>query len=373
MDDWYIIKAMEVNPSQGPLMVDGNEGVGTTSMKAGGGNNSCGSCKSNAIMDRPNEKVEAVEEPPQSLAHKVKSVIHCCVAKVAGCCILSFSRCCRFKVGIPVGDVPSITKRVEVDHSPVGLDKTIQEDGLTQLKEQKDKPKNELEEYDFPLEDDKLAALQKKRKEHKHELMRQKDKLKNELKKYDLLPDAKLAALQKKKKELKHELKAYDMAFARKHGRMPLKTEKEQIRHLYENYNFLKTTILAAGGTAPVVRVVNSNTTTAKNDEALTHCNADMKGDCVAILKEEKVRLHQFIGSFEKKFFNEHHRHVSSFRDIKPEAAKYRKYKEIKTMLSNHQGKKCYCFGCYRPRQNDIRLKCCCSGCNKQNDIRPIS
>ena len=49
-----------------------------------------------------------------------------------------------------------------------------------------------------------------------------------------------LPELQKRKRELKQQLKQYDMNFARQQGRMPVKAEKERIRHLYESYNALK-------------------------------------------------------------------------------------------------------------------------------------
>ena len=52
-----------------------------------------------------------------------------------------------------------------------------------------------------------------------------------------------LPELQALKRELKQQLKQYDTNFARRHGRMPVKAEKEPIRHLYESYNSLKNQI----------------------------------------------------------------------------------------------------------------------------------
>lgn len=57
--------------------------------------------------------------------------------------------------------------------------------------------------------------------------------------------DLTLPELQTRKRELKQQLKQYDMNFARQHGRMPVKAEKEPIRHLYESYNALKARISA--------------------------------------------------------------------------------------------------------------------------------
>ena len=55
--------------------------------------------------------------------------------------------------------------------------------------------------------------------------------------------DLPLQDLHARKRELKQQLKQYDMNFAKIHGRMPVKAEKEPIRHLYESYNALKARI----------------------------------------------------------------------------------------------------------------------------------
>jgi DNA repair exonuclease SbcCD ATPase subunit len=49
-----------------------------------------------------------------------------------------------------------------------------------------------------------------------------------------------LSELQELKRDLKNQLKQYDIHFARTHGRMPNKAEKEVIRPLYNHYNALK-------------------------------------------------------------------------------------------------------------------------------------
>jgi hypothetical protein len=56
--------------------------------------------------------------------------------------------------------------------------------------------------------------------------------------------------------------------------------------------------------------------------------------DDIRVLKEEKGNLHQMLRSYEKDFFREHNRQVSSFADIKPVAAQYRRYKEIKKAIA---------------------------------------
>jgi hypothetical protein len=54
-------------------------------------------------------------------------------------------------------------------------------------------------------------------------------------------------------------------------------------------------------------------------------------------LKEEKGTLHQMLRSYEKDFFKEHNRQVSSFADIKPVASQYRRYKDIKKAIAAQQ------------------------------------
>jgi len=55
----------------------------------------------------------------------------------------------------------------------------------------------------------------------------------------------------------------------------------------------------------------------------------------LASLKAEKATLHQMLRSYEKDFFKEHKRQVSSFADIRPVAGQYRRYKEIKKAIAS--------------------------------------
>jgi len=193
--------------------------------------------------------------------------------------------------------------------------------------------------------------------------------------------------LQSRKRDLKQQLKQYDMNFARKHGRMPVKVEKEPIRHLYETYNTLKTriTLLEKEGqnkhrNAPVTalhvsnhspqhgiqqpRSMPSQRTQSPPLGSSGSSGADSSGSedfnpgpsvarpkqrnkantpstppgapsqDLAALKAEKTKLHQMLRSYEKDFFKEHKRQVSSFTDIKPVASQYRRYKEIKKAIA---------------------------------------
>jgi hypothetical protein len=177
--------------------------------------------------------------------------------------------------------------------------------------------------------------------------------------------------LQARKRDLKQQLKLYDMNFAKKHGRMPVKAEKEPIRHLYESYNNLKSAIARLeqeGGRhsipSPVPSPVPSplpqqrtvsppsegsadenskaNTVPARNKRKLP--KAPTGGAAVATtasdlaaLKAEKQTLHTMLRSYEKEFYREHKRQVSSFNDIKPVASQYRRYKEIKKSIAAMQ------------------------------------
>jgi hypothetical protein len=174
---------------------------------------------------------------------------------------------------------------------------------------------------------------------------------------------------------LKAQLKQYDMNFARKHGRMPVKAEKEPIRHLYENYNSLKSEIqrLEAEGRSSA-STTQSSSLSSLPQRALSPPGSDggMSGgeegsgksspmpgrnmrklpkpasppigsatssgappsQDLAALKAEKSQLHQMLRAYEKEFFRENRRQVSSFADIRPVASQYRRYKEIKRNLA---------------------------------------
>lgn len=207
------------------------------------------------------------------------------------------------------------------------------------------------------------------------------------------------ADLQARKRDLKQQLKQYDMSFARRHGRMPVKAEKEPIRHLYEAYNNLKAEIsrmeqegrhlqsapVATGPPSPtnqqqqravtppseylddnnnadMARGTNSRNSGSSNNRKVplapslastgsssvssggssntANTNPNAAPDLSA-LKAEKQTLHTMLRSYEKEFFREHRRQVSSFADIQPVASQYRRYKEIKKLiakLQNDQG-----------------------------------
>lgn len=205
-----------------------------------------------------------------------------------------------------------------------------------------------------------------------------------------------IAELQARKRDLKAQLKQYDMNFARRHGRMPVKAEKEPIRHLYESYNTLKSQISqmehegrqstaaiapTAAGTgsnvaAPLSPVASqvlpqvplqqrvsptsgSESGTSGGEESPLRINQQARGNQLRLprtaspplasgstssspapapdlsaLKAEKVQLHQMLRAYEKDFFREHRRQVSSFADIQPVASQYRRYKEIKKAIA---------------------------------------
>lgn len=190
------------------------------------------------------------------------------------------------------------------------------------------------------------------------------------------LPDVtvmSLAELQQRKRELKQQLKQYDMNFHAQHGRMPEKREKEPIRHLYESYNTYKNQISTiekgeaqpGPGTAAfrgadvspsdspsASPTFNSGSVTpppgdshfkkatdlseesSKSEDDVESGTGGSSQD-LASLKAEKATLHQMLRSYEKDFFKEHKRQVSSFADIRPVAGQYRRYKEIKKAIAS--------------------------------------
>ncbi|KAL7539831.1 hypothetical protein ACHAXR_009648 [Thalassiosira sp. AJA248-18] len=200
------------------------------------------------------------------------------------------------------------------------------------------------------------------------------------------LPDVSvmsLAELQQRKRELKQQLKLYDMNFHAQHGRMPEKREKEPIRHLYESYNAYKNQITViekgeaqpgpgtaafrgstevpvadvspknvsptfAGNTSPIQgnfkRSNSGGSSESVGASMLTPSEAsspqeemsssEVSSQDLASLKAEKATLHQMLRSYEKDFFKQHKRQVSSFADIRPVASQYRRYKEIKKAIA---------------------------------------
>ena len=189
--------------------------------------------------------------------------------------------------------------------------------------------------------------------------------------------------LHARKRELKQQLKQYDMNFAKIHGRMPIKSEKEPIRHLYESYNALKSRITyleregsnpsgppmpyrrsssdrgsmahsSAGSVGSVASDASSGDeftpmdirepprSSKRKDKSPSGASASpssagSSSQDLASLKVEKGQLHQMLRSYEKDFFKLHNRQVSSFADIRPVASQYRRYKEIKKAISAAQ------------------------------------
>jgi len=196
-----------------------------------------------------------------------------------------------------------------------------------------------------------------------------------------------VSELHAEKRSLKNLLKQYDMEFHRKHKRMPVKIEKEPIRHLYEKYNSLKsriqmlnssdnnndntpsTAMNTSSGGMRHSRTSSSNYSSSSdiNQEELSDLSTSGSGrhrgrgislsnssatsslssgapsgtstsDRLEALKGEKARLHQMLRSYERDFFREYQRQVSSFSDIRPVASQYRRYKEIKKSIAALQG-----------------------------------
>lgn len=174
------------------------------------------------------------------------------------------------------------------------------------------------------------------------------------------LANLSLSDLQGRKRDLKQQLKQYDMNFAKNHGRMPVKAEKEPIRHLYEKYNALKNQITmmeqeGKGAASPkatpqgspamiaqrTVSPVGSDSEESgprrshpRGNRAISSTTGQTTSQDLSVLKAEKGRLHQMLRSYEKDFYREHQRQVSSFADIRPVASQYRRYKEIKKAIT---------------------------------------
>jgi hypothetical protein len=168
--------------------------------------------------------------------------------------------------------------------------------------------------------------------------------------------------LQSRKRDLKQQLKQYDMDFARRHGRMPVKAEKEPIRHLYEKYNALKSQITmmeqegrgvssplsaSQASSAAVLAQRTISPVGSDSEESGPRVRSHGRGNRapsltagqttsqdLGALKAEKGRLHQMLRSYERDFYREHQRQVSSFADIRPVASQYRRYKEIKKAIA---------------------------------------
>jgi|AntRauTorckE5430_2_1112549.scaffolds.fasta_scaffold03120_5 hypothetical protein len=171
-----------------------------------------------------------------------------------------------------------------------------------------------------------------------------------------------LSELQAHKRKLKQMLEKYDMDFHRQHGRMPVKVEKEPIRKLYENYNFLKNRITsgiplqkhtqspgnASQGSIHTLPDFNSNATdsthqlsslpsgprapnrSSKMQSESSNSLPPAQGQDLQDLRTEKQYLHQMLRAYERDFFRINKRQVSTYNDYRPVASQYRRYKEIK-------------------------------------------
>ena len=152
-----------------------------------------------------------------------------------------------------------------------------------------------------------------------------------------------LRELSEKKRSLKSQLKEYDMNFVREKGRMPVKAEKEPIRHLYEEYNRVKDLIVKGKEGREQFPETTTNEDGAAEGDATgpsssSSSRKQLGSSTVHSLRVEKATLHQKLRSYEKEFVKREGRQVSSFGDIKPVAALYRRYKEIKKIIAITKG-----------------------------------
>lgn len=138
-----------------------------------------------------------------------------------------------------------------------------------------------------------------------------------------------LPELRTLKKSVKEKLVAYDNEFKRKNGRMPTKSEKEPIRHLYVKYNEIKT--LLQKKTEESTATFTSTITSASGSKG-----QDTKGGVKTSTKTllaEKRALQAKLREYERKFEFEKGRKVKYHRDISPVESDYQRYKVLKSML----------------------------------------
>jgi len=170
-----------------------------------------------------------------------------------------------------------------------------------------------------------------------------------------------LEHLIEQKKMVKDKLKSFDVRFVQEHGRMPSKAEKEPIRHLYENYNSLKSQIKKleltikkyvgdTAGNQPNILNRNSNSLPperggynsqeAPNTVAPPINPQNKQLSEIEMLRKSKRDFHIMLKNYERQFKLQHGREVSSPEDIAPVEKEYQKYKEIKKKLTRLTGER---------------------------------
>ena len=147
-------------------------------------------------------------------------------------------------------------------------------------------------------------------------------------------PSVRLSQLMARKRELRERLEHFDRDFARRNGRMPTRDEKQHIRHLYEAYNSLKIEIhLTEQETSKLQDHTKQRLKNEQEGPSLSpQSPSTANGDLVS-LKREKRDLHQMLRAYEKRFFKENQRQVSSFDDIKPVYEQYQRFKKVKKAI----------------------------------------
>lgn len=160
--------------------------------------------------------------------------------------------------------------------------------------------------------------------------------------------------LARRKAELKSQLKAFNMDFMKQHGREPEKADKEVIRHLYEEYNGIKSELKIALGDMSQRQAGRSAhdehkrrrsgdvigaSAPSDNAQAGASTTVEADEDRVAALVKEKQALHTLLKEYEKNFQAKYHRAVFSHEDIVPVAREFERYQEVKQLLSNLQPK----------------------------------
>ena len=154
---------------------------------------------------------------------------------------------------------------------------------------------------------------------------------------------AALAELQQTKQDLKEQLWSHDMAFFKEYGRMPIKKDKERLRHLYEKYKEVKLNIRARTGEARRTTREetgiaspskdNANDTVTITGSGISSSNDDM----LAALRVEMTALHILLRSYEREFFTTNKRKVSSLDDTQPLANQYRRYVAVKREIKRRK------------------------------------